>query len=67
MENDNNNLTIEESFNRLDQIIAKMQSVDLSLEETFALYKDGLSLVDSCNSKIQKIQCDIQKLSAVEE
>lgn len=56
-------MTIQQSFEKLDQIIEKMQSEELSLEETFHLYKEGISLVEGCNQKIEKIQCDIQKLN----
>ena len=64
---ENKELTIEQSFQELDQIIEKMQADELSLEEAFALYKNGISLVEGCNQKIEKIQCDIQKLTADEE
>ena len=60
---DEKELTIEESFQKLDQIIEQMQSQDLSLEDTFRLYKQGVSLVEGCNQKIDKIQCDIQLLA----
>lgn len=61
------NLTIEQSFEQLDKIIEKMQSEDLSLEDTFHLYKEGISLVEGCSQKIEKIQCEIQKLNTENE
>ena len=56
-------LTIDELLKKLDDQIEKMQSEDLSLEQTFALYKSGLSLIEECNKKIEKIQCDIKVLN----
>ena len=61
------NLTIEQSFEQLDKIIAQMQTEELSLEDTFRLYKQGIALVEGCNKKIEKIQYEIQKLNAEEE
>ena len=60
-------LTIEESFKELDLIIGRMQSEDISLEEAFALYKNGISLVEGCNRKIEKIQCAIEQINAGED
>ena len=61
---DNKELTIDELLKKLDEKIEKMQAEDISLEQTFALYKDGLSLIEECNQKIEKIQCDIKVLNA---
>ena len=55
--------TIEQSFEELDHIIDRMQSEDLSLEEAFLLYKTGIKLVEGCNKKIEKIQCDIELIN----
>ena len=60
---DNKELTIDELLKKLDDQIEKMQSEDLSLEQTFALYKAGLSLIEECNNRIEKIQCDIKVLN----
>jgi len=62
-DNEIRELTIEQSFTALDQIIEQMQSEDISLEDMFRLYKKGIELVDGCNSKIEKIQCEIQKIN----
>ncbi len=67
MENENKEISIEQSFEQLETIVDKMQTDELSLEETFALYKKGLSLVENCNKKIDKIQCDIHKITAGDE
>ena len=55
--------TLESSFKELDELIEKMQTEDLPLEESFNLYKRGIELVQFCNEKIQKVECDIQKLN----
>lgn len=59
--------TIEQSFQELDGIISRMQSEELSLEEAFSLYKSGIAIVEGCNRKIEKIQCDIEMINAGDE
>ena len=56
-------LTLEEAFAELDQLIEKMENSSLPLEETFKLYKEGLSLVEFCSKKIEKVECDIRKVT----
>ncbi|MBR3003788.1 MAG: exodeoxyribonuclease VII small subunit [Lachnospiraceae bacterium] len=59
--------TLEESFKELDELIEKMQTEDLPLEEAFTLYKRGIELVQQCNDRIRKVECDIQKLNPAGE
>lgn len=59
--------TLEEMLTELDGLIGSMQKDSLSLEETFAGYKQGLELVRKCNEKIEKIECDIKLLDPAEE
>ena len=56
-------MTLEEAFTELDQLIDKMESSSLPLEETFQLYKKGVSLVEFCSKKIEKVECDIRKVT----
>lgn len=59
----NEDMTLEEAFEELDSLIEKMETAELPLEETFRLYKQGLSLVEFCNQKIEKVECDIRKVT----
>ena len=56
-------MSLEEAFEELDALIEKMETSSLPLEETFRLYKHGLSLVEFCNQKIEKVECDIKKVT----
>ncbi|MDO4733936.1 MAG: exodeoxyribonuclease VII small subunit [Lachnospiraceae bacterium] len=56
-------MTLEEAFEQLDELIDKMEESDLPLEESFQLYKKGVSLVEVCNKKIEKVECDIRKVT----
>ena len=51
---------LESSFKRLDEIIEKMEQGELSLEESFTLYKEGVALVGACNESIEKVEKEIK-------
>jgi exodeoxyribonuclease VII small subunit len=57
------NLTIEQAFERLDQLVSQMESGQLSLEESFLLYKEGMELIANCASSIEKVEKKIQVLN----
>ena len=51
---------IEDNFEQLEDIISKMQSDRITLEQSFELYNKGLSLVQDCNNQIDKIEKQIK-------
>ena len=59
---DGNNITLEEAFVELNGIIEKMSADDISLEDSFELYNNGISLVKLCNEKIEKVEKKIEIL-----
>lgn len=48
--------SIEQTFGELDQIIAKLEASDTTLEESFACYEAGMKLVKACGEKIDKVE-----------
>ena len=52
--NNTENVGIEDNFEQLEDIISKMQSDRITLEQSFELYNKGLSLVQDCNNQIDK-------------
>lgn len=49
-------LTLEERFTHLEQIVARMEDADVSLDEAFELYKKGLDEVKSANDMVQGME-----------
>ena len=49
-----NDSTIEQSFEILEDIITKMESSDISLDESFALYKAGMKELQHASGKIEQ-------------
>ena len=58
--NNTENVGIEDNFEQLEDIISKMQSDRITLEQSFELYKKGLRLVQDSNNQIEKIQKQIK-------
>ncbi len=51
---------LENNFKKLDDIVSAMEKGDLSLEEAFKLYKEGLDLVAKCNESIDRVEKEIK-------
>ncbi len=45
-------MTIEQGFENLEEIIEKLESDQISLEESFQLYKKGIQLVQKLKTKL---------------
>lgn len=49
-------MTIQEAFSALEQILEKLERGNAGLEESFAIYQDGLRLIRHCHGKIDGIE-----------
>lgn len=54
---------LESSFEELNQIIGRLEQEDLSLDDSFALYNDGMKLLKKCNDSIDKVEKKLTVLS----
>jgi exodeoxyribonuclease VII small subunit len=48
--------TIETAFEELDDMIHRMESREVTLDDSFQLYNDGMKLLKYCNDKIDKVE-----------
>ena len=62
-ENSRQETTIEESLKELDGIVEKLESRDISLEESFAMYQKGMELLKQCSSKIDRVEKKMLKIN----
>lgn len=53
----------ESAMARLEEIVASLESGDLSLEKSLALYSEGVTIADICNKKLSEAEGKIAKLS----
>lgn len=56
-------ITLEQTFEKLEEAISKLERDDISLEESFKIYKEGMKLIQSCNNKIDKVEKEVLKLN----
>ena len=45
---------LEEMFKDLEELIGKMENEEITLEQTFDLYNNGMELLKKCNLSIEK-------------
>lgn len=50
------NMTIEETFAKLEETIAQMETEDISLENSLKAYEQGMEYIKSCNEAIDKAE-----------
>ena len=56
-------LTLEQMFEKLEESIEKLEQEDISLEDSFKIYREGMKLIQTCNEKIDKVEKEMLKLS----
>ncbi|HIX29160.1 MAG TPA: exodeoxyribonuclease VII small subunit [Candidatus Blautia stercoravium] len=62
-ENRNQEMTMEEALKELDRIVECLESREISLEDSFALYQKGMELLRQCGSKIDTVEKKMLKLN----
>ena len=60
-----NKKSVEESFNEIESIIAEMQKEDVTLDRSFELYNQGLTLIKECNEKLDSMEKQIKIIEEV--
>lgn len=63
MEANQGKLSLEEVLERLDETITKLQSNEVTLEESFELYKEGMDYVKICNETIEQVEKKVLMLN----
>lgn len=56
--------TLEEMLHVLDEHIQKLESEDISLEQSFHVYEQGMKLLKECNEKIDRVEKKVLELNA---
>ena len=47
---------LEEAFGEIEKLLEKLGDRDVSLEESFALYQEGMKLLKLCNAQIDRVE-----------
>ncbi|MBR1477078.1 MAG: exodeoxyribonuclease VII small subunit [Lachnospiraceae bacterium] len=57
-------LTLEENFEKLDELIEKLEDEDITLEDSFKAYSEGMNILKTCTEEIDRVEKEVMKLSA---
>jgi exodeoxyribonuclease VII small subunit len=58
-----NEFRLEEAFDKLNIIIEELEKPDISLENSFSLYQEGMKLLKASNDSIDKVEKELIILS----
>lgn len=64
MDEQGQELSIEQAFGQIKELLGEMESEEASLEKTFENYEKGMQLLQYCNDRIDKVEKKVQKLNA---
>ncbi|WP_022764677.1 exodeoxyribonuclease VII small subunit [Butyrivibrio sp. XPD2006] len=56
-------MTIEEAFAAIDEKIKALEDEDISLEESFAQYKEGMELLKLCHESIESVEQKVKEIA----
>ena len=51
-----NNMTFEQSLARLEEIVKKLESGNVSLDESIEIYQEGILLSKQCSNMLQEAE-----------
>jgi exodeoxyribonuclease VII small subunit len=57
--------SLEEDLQKVEEIINKMKSGQLNLEEMIKLYEEGIALLTRCKQSLEQAELKINQLSKV--
>lgn len=60
-------IQFEQALKSLDDIVAKMETQELSLEEALAQFESGIALAKQCQETLQKAKLRVETLLAEDE
>lgn len=63
MSNEVAELSFEEALTELDDIVAKLEAGDLTLEESLSLFERGQKLASRCNKQLDEASLRVEQLS----
>ena len=55
MQEDKNEFDLEKAFDQLEKAVETLEQEDISLEESFRVYKNGMELLKQCNQAIDRV------------
>lgn len=54
---------LEENFVKLEELIEQLEKEEISLEDAFVAYSQGMKILQSCNEQIERVEQRVLKLN----
>ena len=61
---DKKEATMQEHLQSIDEHIGQLENEDVSLEDSFKIYEEGMRLIKECNDKIDYVEKKVLELNA---
>ncbi len=61
---DSKEYSIDELFEMIDECAQKLESGEISLEQSVEIYRKGMALIKKCNESIDKIEKKVKLINA---
>ena len=59
-------MNFEKKLTRLEEIVQKMESGEISLDDSLKLFEEGVKLSRECNKELNEAEQKVQKLVGVD-
>lgn len=56
-------LSLEEAFVQIEEVIGSLETEDITLEQSFAEYNQGMALLAQCNETIDRVEKKVLKIN----
>ena len=57
------NITVEEAFTKIEEKIQALEKEDISLDDSFKEYQEGMALLKQCHEMIENVEKKVQKIA----
>ncbi|MDE6993072.1 MAG: exodeoxyribonuclease VII small subunit [Lachnospiraceae bacterium] len=62
-EQDEQELSLEEAFVQIEEVIAHLETEEITLEESFQEYNRGMQLLQHCNNAIDRVEKKVLQIN----
>ena len=56
-------LSLEDAFAQVEEVISRLETEEITLEESFAAYNQGMALLAKCNETIDQVEKKVLKVN----
>lgn len=62
-EQEKDDLSLEEAFEQIEEVISHLETEEITLEQSFLEYNRGMKLLQHCNEKIDRVEKKVLQIN----